>query len=97
MLFHHSNYAGTPFHKIGREGGWILQQYRLERMLPYFFVAGRRHYARFISWHLRDMQHLPLDAKQDLLNGAHVCRHPEGAVEVSGDQYGEQTYMKQGN
>ena len=42
------------------------------------------------------MQHIPLEAKQDLLNGAHVCRHTEGAAAVSGDQYGEQTYIKQG-
>ena len=42
-------------------------------------------------------QHIPIDAKQDLLNGSHVSRHTEGAVAVSGDQYGEQTYIKQGN
>ena len=42
------------------------------------------------------MQHIPPDAKQDLLNGPHVCRHTEGAAAVSGDQYREQTYIKQG-
>ena len=26
--------------RIEREGGWIVQQHCLERMLPYFFVAG---------------------------------------------------------
>ena len=40
-----------------REGDWILQQHCLKRMLPYFFVAGHHHYARYISWHLRAMQH----------------------------------------
>ena len=25
------------------------------------------------------MQHIPLDAKQDLINGPHVCRHTDGA------------------
>ena len=62
-------------------------------MLPYFFVAGHHHYARYISWHLGDMQHIPLDAKQDLLNGSHVCRHIDRAAAVSGDQYGEHTYV----
>ena len=42
------------------------------------------------------MQHIPLDAKQDLLNGSHVCRHIERSAAVSGDQYGEQTYITQG-
>jgi len=42
------------------------------------------------------MQHLPYDAKKDLLDGAHVCRHSEGAAAVSGDQFREQTYPKQG-
>ena len=27
--------------------------------------------------------HIPLDAKQDLLNGSHFCRHSEGADAVS--------------
>ena len=84
------------FMRAEREGDWILQQHCLERMLPYFFVAGPHHCARYISWHLRAMQHIPLEAKQDILNGAHVCRHTEGAAAVSGDQYGEQTYIKQG-
>jgi hypothetical protein len=84
------------FLRAEREGDWILQQHCLEMMLPYFFAAEHHHYARYISWHLRDMQHLPQDAKKDFLDGAHVCRHSEGAAAVSGDQFGEQTYIKQG-
>ena len=57
-------------------------------MIPYFFVSVHHNYARYISWHLRDMQHLPHDAKKDLLDGAHVCRHSEGSAAVSGDQFG---------
>jgi hypothetical protein len=38
----------------------------------------------------------PQDAKKDLLDGAHVCRHSDGAAAVSGDQYGEKTYIRQG-
>ena len=86
MLAHH-------FTRVEQEGDWILQQHCLERMLPYFFVAGHHHYARYISWHLRDMQHIPPDAKQDLLNGSHVCRHIDRAAAVSEDQYGEHTYV----
>jgi hypothetical protein len=84
------------FMRAEREGNWLLQQHCLETMMPYFFVSGHHHYARYISWHLRDMQHLPQDAKKDLLDGAHVCRHSEGSAAVSGDQFGEQTYIKQG-
>ncbi len=91
MLAHH-------FLRVEQEGDWILQQQCLERMLPYFFVAGHHHYARYIGWHLRDMQHIPTDAKHDLLNSSHVCRHIDRAAVVSGDQYGEQTkaYITQG-
>lgn len=65
-------------------------------MLPYFFAAGHHHYARYISWHLREMQHIPEVAKKDFLDGAHVCRHADGAPAVSSDQFGEQPYIKQG-
>ena len=85
----------NKFTRVEREGDWILQQYCLERMLPYLFVAGHHHCARYISWHLQDMQHIPPDAKQDLLNGSHV-RHIDRAAAVSGDQYREQTYITQG-
>ena len=39
------------------------------------------------------MQHIPPDAKQDLLNGSHVCRHIDRAAVASGDQYGEHMYV----
>ena len=41
-------------------------------------------------------QNLPHDAKEDLLAGAHVCRHSDGGTAVPADQFGEQTYIKQG-
>ena len=37
------------------------------------------------------MQHTQHDVKEELLNGAHVCRHTEGAAALSGDQYVEHT------
>ena len=54
------------FTRSEREGGWLLQMHCLEMMMPYFFVSGHHNYTRYISWHLRDMQHLPHDAKKDL-------------------------------
>ena len=84
------------FLRAERQGDWLLQQHSLQLMLPYFFAAGHHHYARYITWHLQDMQHLPQDAKNDFRNGAHVCRHSEGSAAVSSDQFGEQTYIKQG-
>ena len=65
-------------------------------MLPYFFAASHWQYARYVAWHVKEMQHmLPDDAKMDLLAGAHVCRHKPGIWNyVSADQFGEQTYIK---
>ena len=68
------------FMRVEREGGWIVQQHCLEGMMPYFFVAGLHHYARYIGRHLPDMQHIQHDVKEDLLNGSNVCRHTEGAA-----------------
>ena len=42
------------------------------------------------------VQNLPHEAKQDLLAGAHVCRHSDGGTAVPADHFGEQTYIKQG-
>ena len=85
------------FMRAEREYNWIQQQHCLERMMPYLIVAGLHHYARYISWHLRDMQHTQHYVKEDLLNGAHVCCHTEGAAALSGDQYGEQTIQNREN
>ena len=68
------------FMRTEREDDWILQRHCIERMMSYFFVAGLHHFARYISWHLRDVQQIQHDVKEDLLNGSHVCRHTEGAA-----------------
>ena len=61
-------------------------------MLPYFFfAAGHHNNARYLSWYVRQMEHLFQDAKRDLLAGAHVC-----GTAVPADQFGEQTYIKRG-
>ena len=39
---------------------------------------------------------MPDEARKDLLDGCNVCRHLNGAQAVSSDQFGEQTYIKQG-
>ena len=81
-----------------REGDFCLQQLTLERMLPYFFVAGHHHYARYITQHLLEMQYLlPQAARSELMAGAFVCRHQEGSWDcVSSDQFGEQTAIRIG-
>ncbi|MEE8115221.1 MAG: hypothetical protein V3T23_12820, partial [Nitrososphaerales archaeon] len=81
-----------------READFLLQQLTLERMLPYFFVAGHHHYARYITHHLLEMRYLlPPDAKSELISGAFVCRHQEGIWNgVSSDQFGEQTAIRIG-
>ena len=86
------------FLRAERDGDWLFKQLCLEQMLPYFFSAGHFHYARFLSWHILEMRYLlPERAKNDLLAGAHVCRHSEGYWNsVSGDQFGEQTAIRTG-
>ena len=79
-----------------RNGDFLLQQHCLKAMLPYFFAAGHHNYARYLSWNVRQMEHLPQRAKEDLLAGAHVCRHSDGRTAVPADQFGEQTYIKRG-
>ena len=43
---------------------------------------------------MRQMEHLPQRAKEDLLAGAHVCWHSDWGTTVPADQVGEQTYIK---
>ena len=75
-----------------------MQQLTLKHMLPYFFIAGHHHYARYMTQHLLDMQHmLPPMAKTELMSGAFVCRHQTGSWNgVSSDQFGEQTAIRIG-
>ena len=87
----------SPFFLRGeRNGDFHLQQHCLKAMLPYFFAAGHHNYARNLSWYMRQMEHLPHRAKEDLLAGAHVCRPSHGGTTVPADQFGEQTYIKRG-
>ena len=66
------------FMRSERQGNFLLQQYCLKKMLPYFAASGYFNYCRYISWYMREMQNLPAGAKADLLKGAHVCRHSDG-------------------
>ena len=58
-----------------RNGDFLLQQHCLKAMLPCFFAAGHHNYVHYLSWYVRQMEHLPQRAKEELLAGAHVCRH----------------------
>ena len=72
------------------ESGTVTQ---FKAMLPYSYAAGHHNYARYLSWYVRQMEHLPRRAKEDLLAGAHVCRHSDGGTAMPADQFGEQTYQ----
>lgn len=89
-------FIALNFVRAERQGDFLLQQHCLRQMIPYFFAAGHHNYGRYITWYLRMVQNLPHDAKEDLLAGAHVCRHSDGGTAVPADQFGEQTYIKQG-
>ena len=70
-----------------RDGDFLLQQVSLEAMMPYFFAAGHMNYARYITWYLRNVENLPTTAKNDLMEGAYVCRHSDGGTAVPADQF----------
>lgn len=91
MILHH-------FTRAEREGNWVLHLYSMEQMIPYFFAAGHWQYARYITWHCREMRKcLPQDVEQLFVDGEHVCRHRDGSWNaVFADQFGEQTYIRYG-
>ena len=62
----------------------------------YFFVAGHVNYARYMTWFLKNVEILPTAAKNDLVKGAHICRHTDGGTAVPADQFGEQRYIRRG-
>ena len=45
---------------------------------------------------MQQMEHLPQRAKEDLLAGAHFCRHSDWETAVPADQFRKQTYIKRG-
>ncbi len=84
------------FIRAEREGNLLLREKCIEEMIPYFFSAGHFNYARYLSHYLGEVRNLPSEARQLLLEGCQVCRHNDGSPAVSADQFGEQTYIKQG-
>ena len=66
------------------------------RMTATCITAASFPDAKYITWHVMEMQHiLPDDAKMDLLVGTHLCCHRPGMWNsLSADQFGEQTYIK---
>ena len=54
------------------------------------------NYARYMTWYLRNIENLPTAAKNDLVKGAHICRHTYGGTALPADQFGEQTYIRRG-
>lgn len=86
------------FIRSQREGDWLLELHCLKRMLPYFFAAGHWNYARYITWHIIEMDGMLVnEAKQYFLQGYHVCKHKSGNWNsVPLDQFGEQTYIRKG-
>ena len=79
-----------------RDGDFLLQQVSLEAMMPYFFAAGHMNYPRYMTWYLRNIENLPMAAKNDIVKGEHICRHTDGGTAVPADQFGEQTYIRRG-
>ena len=79
-----------------RDDDFLLQQVSLEAMMPCFFAAWHMIYARYMTWYLRNIENLPTAAKNDIMKGAHVCRHTDGGTAVPADQFGEQTYIRPG-
>ena len=80
--------------RLCHEGDFLLGQHCLKEMIPYFFASAHHNYVIYVKW--REIANLPYNAKQYLLDGAHVCRHADGRAPVSPDQFGEQIYVKQG-
>ena len=62
----------------------------------YLFAAGHMNYARYMTWYMRNIENMPTVAKNDLVKGAHICRHTDGGTAVPVDQFGEQTYIRRG-
>lgn len=67
-------------------------------MLCYFWAAGHWNYARYIFWHITDMENfLDDEAESMFLLGDNVCRHTDGSWNaVYSDQFGKQSYLRYG-
>ena len=84
------------FVRAEREGDLLLREKCLEEMLPYFFTAGHYNYARYLTHYLQEVKSHSAELREMLVKGCQVSRHSNGAPAVSADQFGEQTYIKEG-
>jgi hypothetical protein len=86
------------FLRAERTGDWRLHLYCIKRMICYLWAAGHWFYAKYLLWHLIEMEHLlDEEAESMFLSGDHVCRHTDGSWNsVFSDQFGEQTYIRYG-
>ena len=80
-----------------RDGDFLHQQVILEAMMPTSLRPGT--WTTPGTWHgidLSNIENLPTTAKNDLVKGAHICRHTDGGTAVPVEQFGEQTYTRRG-
>ena len=82
-----------------REGGGLpSSQMMPNKNVAILFAAGHRNYARYLMWHIEEFQNgLEEGCLSQFMAGLHVCRHRSGSWNaVFSDQFGEQTYIRQG-
>ena len=64
------------FIRAEREGEWALHLWAVNEMIPYFFVAGHIHYARYGLIYLRSMQKLAWGNPRKISEGR-TCPTPQ--------------------
>ena len=85
------------FIRAEREGDWPLHLHVVTKMLPYFFAAGHRHYARYATYYLNDMKNLPPVVLERFMRGEHTTRHIKGYWNgIWSDMFIETTFMRYG-
>ena len=78
-----------------REVDFCLHRYACMKMIPYFFAAGHRNYARDSIVDMRTMEELPDCFINKFLNGEHVVHLKEGLFNsIWSDMAIETNYMK---
>ena len=86
------------FIRAEQEGEWVLHLWAVNEMIPYFFVAGQIHYARYGLIYLRSMQKLHGETLERFLKGEHFQRHRQGLWNgIWTDKFIESTFMRYGH
>jgi len=86
------------YYRASHEGDALLHLSAAKEMLPYMFAAGHQNYARYGTYYVHSIGHLPPEMHVRFMKGEQTLHHKSGIWNgIWSDQFIESTYMRYGH